>query len=374
MAAAQWQIDLFSGATQVLMNPRLEESVKNKISLALSQIETARGCIWFSTSGSERQKWVALTTDAIFSSAAAVNMHLNCTANDSWLNPLPFFHVGGAGIYARAHLSKSMVYVLNRWAPRDFIALISDKRITLTALVPAQIYDLVLLNMESPPSLRAVIVGGGALSPELYLKARLLGWPLLPSYGLTECASQVATATLESLRETAYPHLKLLPHIEAHVDSSARLYIKSPSLLTCYAFFDENGLEFNEPLQDGWLALEDFASLQDGNVVPLGRGTSFVKIGGESVSFVELEAVWQKICLTNGLGQEHVILPVEDDRLGFVIQAFTTEKEQIYDAVEQFNQSVLPFARIRSIHQVDHIPRSALNKILKKDLLKLVLR
>ena len=34
---------------------------------------------------------------------------------------------------------------------------------------------------------------------ELYREARALGWPCLPSYGLTETASQVATAPLESL-------------------------------------------------------------------------------------------------------------------------------------------------------------------------------
>ena len=47
------------------------------------------------------------------------------------------------------------------------------------------------------------MTGGGALDPSLYKQARDLGWPLLPSYGLTECGSQVATASLSSASDMA---------------------------------------------------------------------------------------------------------------------------------------------------------------------------
>ena len=64
-----------------------------------------------------------------------------------------------------------------------------------SSLVPAQVLDLVRAGLRPPPVLRAIVVGGGAISAELYRDARALGWPVLPSYGMTECCSQIATAT-----------------------------------------------------------------------------------------------------------------------------------------------------------------------------------
>ena len=134
-------------------------------------------------------------------SARVVNRHLKCVAGDRWLIALPLTHVAGIAVLARSFCgSFSIVKMPGAWNPKVFQNVLKTEKITLSALVPAQVYDVVGSGLSAPDSLRAVLVGGGALSPSLYRKARGLGWPLLPSYGLTELCSQAAVAGLSSVK------------------------------------------------------------------------------------------------------------------------------------------------------------------------------
>ena len=159
-----------------------------------------KSCVWLATSGRIRQKWVALSKRAFLVSARSVNRHLRAAPNDRWGICLPLFHVGGLSILARAHLSRSSCfYYHGRWSAKSFVDFIKGRKITLSSLTPTQVYDLARERWECPPFVRAVAVGGGPLSGALYQSARKLHWPLLPSYGLTECCSQAATADISSL-------------------------------------------------------------------------------------------------------------------------------------------------------------------------------
>ena len=157
---------------------------------------------------------------------------------DVWAHALPVFHVGGLGILARAHLAGARVVaaIQKRWDPAAFLEAVEPSGATLSALVPSQLHDLVEAGLESPPSLRAVVIGGARLEPSLYRAARQRGWPCLPSYGLTETCSQVATASLASLSGDVHPErLPVLGHAEIRADDDERLSIRAASLLTCCA-------------------------------------------------------------------------------------------------------------------------------------------
>src|SRR5687768_11733428 len=138
-----------------------------------------RAHVWLATSGtSGALKLTALSKKALLASAASVNRHLQSDSKDVWCCVLPTFHVGGLGIYARALLSGARV-ITEGWDPVRFGA---NPEISLASLVPAQVADLVRLGVRAPRSIRAVIVGGGALGTGLYAQAGELGWPVLPSY------------------------------------------------------------------------------------------------------------------------------------------------------------------------------------------------
>ena len=263
MHSFDWQ----SSNNQILFNPRYSQEELRDILKMLENGPSLKNHFWIATSGSTslsqgQIKSTALSKEAVLVSAAAVNEFLECTSSDIWLNFLPYFHVGGLGIFARAYLSTSLVidgYALRRpkWAPEKSYDLLCAHNATLTSLVPAQLFDFVRLQKTTPPTLRAVIVGGGALSDSIYSQAKDLGWKVLPSYGLTECASQVATASpqMDPILET--PKLKLLPHIEAKETSEGRIALKSPALLTLYAIKNEKGIHYVDPKKDGWFETED---------------------------------------------------------------------------------------------------------------------
>ena len=359
------KIDWDSEQSHLLLNPRLPEQEALLWGPLLELTKDYPSHIWLATSGSTQMKLVALHKKAILASAKAVNEHLEAVSADVWINPLPFFHVGGLGIWARASLNGAAVYpFLDKWSPLHFHQMIVEKKGTLTALVPAQVYDLVIHSLTAPQSLRAVIVGGGALQKSLYRKARTLGWPLLPSYGLTECASQVATATYQSLSEDGFPEMKLLPHVRVKTDANDCICISGPSLLSAYAIFEQGSLRFFNPVMERWLLTQDRGTLTGNSLRLMGRLGDFIKIGGESVEMGRLEKILEEIKLRQEISFDVVLAAVPDMRLGHVIHLFSTGK-QVETLKKEYDHQVLPFERIRKVHFVDVIPRSSINKVLK---------
>lgn len=327
-------IDWLSAESHVLLNPRMPDDERRRLETFVVDLP---GHLWLATSGTTGAlKLTALSKRAMLASAAAVNRHLQSTAEDVWLCVLPTFHVGGLGIHARAFLSGARV-ITEGWAG-----------VTLASLVPAQVADLVRDSVRPPDSLRAVVVGGGAMAEGVARDARALGWPLLQSYGMTECCSQVATETLES-RE-----LLLLDHIEARIEGDGRLALRSEALLTGYG--TESG--FIDPKIDGWLITEDVASL-DGRVLRVeGRRGDFVKIGGESVDLSRLDRILAE------LGADAAAVAVPDERLGFVI-ALAVASGDAEAVAAAFNARVFPYERARRVVRVAEIPRTPLGKIMR---------
>ena len=346
-------IDWTSGESHVLLNPRMPAEEEARLRSLVTDLQAH---VWLATSGTTGTlKLAALSKDALLASAAAVNRHLASDARDVWCCVLPAFHVGGLGIFARASLSGARV-IRTQWDAREFAA---NGEMTLASLVPAQVSDLVELQLPAPSNLRAIVVGGGALPAALYERARALGWPLLPSYGMTETCSQVATATLSS------PELRLLDHIEARAEDDGRLAFRGASLLTGYA--SEHGLE-DPKTSDGWFVTEDLGSVDgcsDGRTLQVeGRRGDFVKIGGESVDLTRLDAILASIA-----GPHAAVVAVPEPRLGRVIHLAIDPSVDSDGVLAAFNAAVHPFERARAIHRVAEIPRSPLGKLLRTKLL-----
>lgn len=329
------EIDWLSSESHVLLNPRMPGAERRRLE---SFVTPLPGHLWLATSGTTGSlKLTALSKRAMLASAAAVNRHLQSDSEDVWLCLLPMFHVGGLGIYARAFLSGARV--VTEW---------TRPSPTLASLVPAQVSDLVRARTPAPESLRAVVVGGGALSPALYDQGRALGWPLLPSYGMTECCSQVATATHDS------PELLLLDHVEARVEPDGRLAVRSEALFSGYA--SEEG--FVDPKIDGWFVTEDVASIEGRTLRVQGRSGDFVKVGGESVDLSRLDRILSE------LGADAAAVAIPDERLGHVIALAIASGDQEAIAAA-FNARVFPFERARLILPVAEIPRTPLGKIIR---------
>ena len=345
-------IDWRGRESHVLLNPRMPPDEAARLR---SLVVDLPAHVWLATSGTTGTlKLAALSKDALLVSAAAVNRHLESDARDVWCCVLPAFHVGGLGIFARAFLSGARV-LRAQWNARELAA---NSEMTLASLVPAQVSDLVELQLPAPANLRAVVVGGGALPDALYTSGRELDWPLLPSYGMTETCSQVATATLDS------PELRLLDHVEARTGSDGRLAFRGASLFTGYA--TEGGL-VDPKTSDGWFVTEDLGAVDGRRLQVEGRRGNVVKIGGESVDLTRLDAILASIA-----GNHAAVVAVPEPRLGQVIHLAVDAFGDAEGVLAAFNAGVHPFERARVVHRVTEIPRSPLGKLLRVKLLETI--
>lgn len=340
------RIDWTSGESHLLLNPRLPRETREQFERVVPPL---RGHVFVATSGtSGAMKLVALSKEAILASAVAVNERLAVGASDVWVRVLPRFHVGGLGIEARAHVSGARLIDME-WNPAAF----AQSEATVASLVPAQVHDLVRLELHPRTQLGRILVGGGAFDEELQARARALGWPVLASYGMSECASTVSVEN------------EVLPHLEARQEADGRVALRGSSLLTAYVLADG---AMADPKVDGWFVSEDFGELEGRNKLHVrGRAEDFIKIGGESVDLNRLDRI------LNGVrgGVDAALIAMPDERLGHVIHVAVTASSA-EAVVEQFNAQVLPFERIREVHRVASVPRSPLGKLLRAELVKIL--
>lgn len=325
----------------------------------------------FQSSGSTGQpKWVALSGDALEASAKAVALHLNLHSKDILGLALPEFHVGGYGVLERARVVGAKVKKLtSRWNPNLFRSWLVDERISATSLVPAQVYDLLRLKLKPSKSLKSVVVGGGSLPENLYFSARELGWPLLISYGLTECSSQVATADLSSLEETVesrkWPEAKILSHMSLAQVDHQKVKAKSPALLSYYLVEKNGAFDLFDPKQDGAFLLPDRVELFVDSLKVWGRWEQDYKILGEWVRWDHLKKKFSNLCVDRNLFLKFEIEIFPDDRSENKIALLGERFDQDAQAlVKTFNADVFPFERITHYYE-GNLPRSELGKVLR---------
>lgn len=358
-----------------------EKHAKKQLFLSyISCLPCLKSHIWLTTSGRNYQKWVALSKKALLTSAEAVNKHLHITAEDRWGLSLPLFHVGGLSILARSYLSGSAYFLYHKkWQAKEFVLFLKHYKITISSLVPTQVYDLVKAGLNSPPSVRAIVVGGGHLTDSLYKSARNLGWPVLPSYGLTECGSQVATANLSSLDSVEYPEMKILSHVKVKIVKK-EIAIQSDSLLSGFLPVLDSieksekksySMLFQEGKKQGWYFTGDQGLIQE-NILQIDHiSIHQIKILGEKVNFKNLENELMNILLKTSLKGRYFLLPVPHEREGFQIALITdTFDRKIENVIREFNQKVSPFERILQFYLVPFLPLTGILKISQKELLK----
>lgn len=365
------KIDWISESSFVFFNER--HSKKKLFLNSIPRLPLLKSHIWLATSGRTYQKWVALSKDAVLLSAQAVNKHLSVTSADRWGIFLPLFHVGGLSILARAHLSRSSYFIYKRkWSAKDFLLFLNEHKITITSLVPTQVYDLVRAHLVCPPFLRAIVVGGAYMSETLYQEARSLGWPVLPSYGLTECGSQVATAPLDSLDQKKIPVLKILSHVSLKI-VLGKIFIQSRSLLTGFIPLSESA-SFQDPKKDHWYCTEDKGTLIKGLLEVDNSSTDTIKILGEKVNLKDLREELMVILLKNkNVSGRYFLFSVPNERSGFQITlAADIFDDQTPQIISSFNKKVSSFEKIQQFYFVPSLPLTDISKISQTALLEIL--
>ena len=214
------------------------------------------------TSGTTgRPKGVVLSHRALAASADAWLEVLPPATG--WALPLGIGHVAGLGVVWRAIRDGVPVRIL---PPADAPALLRALRSTPppshVSLVPSQLARLLDAAHDAPPpdTLRAVLLGGGPVPAALVERAVRAGWPVVPTYGLSEMGSGVtALPAAEAARAPASAG-RPLPGMTLRIadpgpDGVGEIVVAGPSRSSGY--LGEPPVPADEPVRTGDLGRLD---------------------------------------------------------------------------------------------------------------------
>ncbi len=353
-----------SKKSENLLNPRFKEEEREQIKHAVSQWDK-KGLVWLRSSGTESSqkgiKLVGLKRESILNAAQSVNAHYGITGKDIWLNCLPTFHIGGLSIFARAFVANNKVMTIDKWDCEFFYQQLELGLVSLTSLVPTQIYDLVKAGHQAPSSLRVVFVGGGAMSPLLFQQAVRLGWPLVLCYGMTETSAMIAGTELSELGKKEMPTMCLLPHVEL-LSHDNKWICRANSLFEGYLWVKGKQWEYQSRPEP--FVLDDRLIVDDRKIRVLGRESELIKVLGETVNLNEL-----KEKLSPFIRKDFFIHPQKEERKGYQLYLIVEGRAEVIN-LNLLNEALMPYERIEGIHFVDKFDKTDLGKLRRSEIIK----
>jgi len=220
-----------------------------------------------------------------------------------------------------------------------------------------------------------LLLGGAAPAPELVARALASGYPVCPTYGLTEATSQVATAAPPSAgAEEASPMLPVLG-TEVRIVTEGRdappgvageIVVRGATVMRGYLHADEATAR---TLRDGWLHTGDIGFLDAaGGLHVLDRRDDLVVSGGENVYPAEIEAV----LLEHPAVEDAGVTGVADADLGARVVAWVVVKPDSTASVESLQRHcrdrLAGFKQPREFRFVEALPRNAAGKLQRRRL------
>lgn len=314
------------------------------------------------TTGAARA--VALSRRAIVASAAASAANLGWEADDRWLLPLPLAHVGGFSILTRCLLARRAVVLANDARAHTVLEAMHRHRVTLASLVPTVLSRLLDATDEDPPSsLRALLLGGAAASPELLGRAADRGWPVLTTYGLTEACSQVTTQEYGTVNRGERGAGRPLPGVELRIGDDDEIQLRGPTLFSGYV----PPTAESPFLEGGWFQTGDRGRLdEEGRLHVLGRRVDRIVTGGENVDPAEVEQALEALPGVVGA----CVFGVPDEEWGEVVAAALVVEAgsaAVREGLPGLETRLAPFKRPRRATILDALPTNATGKVDRRE-------
>jgi o-succinylbenzoate---CoA ligase len=316
-----------------------------------------------------------LTHGNFFWSALGSSRNLGVRACDTWLCCVPLHHVAGLSILTRSAAYGTAVLFHDSFDPNAVHEAIDRGEVTLLSLVPPMLERLVRTRggRRFPTTLRAALIGGGPIPAALLEEAAELRLPALPTYGLTEAASQVTTLSLRQWPAGLATAGRPLPfvRVEIRAESGAvagpevegEILVRGPTVMAAY--FEDR--ESNATAWDGpWLKTGDVGAWDAaGRLVVLDRRLDRIVVGGENVSPVEVERVLAR----HPAVAEVCVVGIPAGAWGHEIAAAVTLRPGCDVTLEELRSfgtsSLAPFQLPRRI-RVMELPRSPSGKLLRR--------
>ena len=307
-----------------------------------------------STSGSEgKPRAVMLGNVQLDAAATASNKCLQLKPGDLWLNCLPLYHIGGQAILWRCARAAAGILLQNSFNVEAVANDLDRYPVTHISLVPAMLAQLLEQRVAPPTSLRVTLIGGAALAQPLYEKAVAAGWPLYPSYGMSETAAQLASFCPgdgpwhEGLVGTP------MPGHEIRINAGGRIAVRGPQVMLGY--LTGGGVD-----AEGWLTTGDLGSTDaTGRLTVTGRADDMLISGGRNVHPLQVES-----CLAACPGVSDVAVtglpdPVWGDLIVALIVGTAEQNALLAHARKHLPAAALP----RKMVFLERLPRNANGKL-----------
>jgi o-succinylbenzoate---CoA ligase len=286
------------------------------------------------TTGTPRP--VTLTLGNVLANALGCAFALGQDPDERWLCPLPLSHVGGLMVLLRSVIHATTA-VLDR-AGRDDV--------TIASLVPTQLARLLEAGARPGPRLRVIMLGGAPADPRLLVRARDAGWPVAPTYGLTQACSAVTVAEPGDVATSGRP----LPGLDVSIAPDDEILVAGPTVAG-----------------GGVLRTGDLGRLDEhGRLIVSGRKVDTIVTGGENVMPAEVEAA----LLQHPAVAEAAVFGRPDPEWGEAVTAAVVLRApaEPADLRAHCATRLAGFKVPKAIQVLDALPRNAGGKLLRRNL------
>lgn len=337
---------------------------------------------YFQTSGSTAgPKIVPVKRRQVFSAARASEKNFKPARNRYWLLCLPMNHVGGISVIYRSLLYHSAIYLVPEFDVHNIRTLLNNnKQFEAASMVPTMLERLLEDSFFRVQfNFKALLLGGGPISPELVSRSLTRGIPIVTSYGMTETFAQIAANPMlrsggmyipkRSVGRVFEPN-----EIEIRDDNgnslpwheSGQIWLRGPQVFDGYFREELNRGIFD---RDGWFNTGDFGHLnRKKHLFVETRRTDLILSGGENINPVEVEQALKRLKDVN----DAAIVGIPDREWGQKAVAFICTDNQSSLKAEniraQLSSSLQGYKIPREFIYTDHIPRTVNGKVRRKEL------
>lgn len=315
------------------------------------------------TSGSTGEpKGVMLTAANLAAAARASTARVPLGLGDIWLACLPLYHIGGLSILYRCAHGSAAALLHDGFDAARVAADLSRRRVTHLSLVPPMLARLLDAGVAPPPRLRCVLLGGGEFSAPLMRRARDAGWPVMPTYGLSETCAQAATLTDPGDDWTPGDTGRPLPGVQieivnADADGVGRIRVRGATVMAGYA---NPRHERGTGLTNGAFVTADIGRIAPrGHLVVLGRADDVLVSGGVNVHPSEVEGLLAECPGVAAVG----VTGRRDGVWGELLVAVYEGAAAAADVEAWCRARVPGHLRPRAFLHVDALPRAGLAKL-----------
>jgi len=263
------------GARVLPLSRTLPASARDALAARIDAIrcESAAGIVIPTSGSSGVPRLIDLSLDTLCASARLGAKVIPFGTGDTWHASLAATHIGGVMILVRAReLGGSVRFAAQPRAWRDLDGC------THVSLVAAQLARLLEDPEPVPPSLKAVMLGGGPSPQALRDTAIARGVPLFATYGLTETSSQIATTRIAA-GDAATLAGPALPGVSIEIDASTGEILVDGPTLARGEFIDGALVPLVRPLRTRDAGFID----ERGRVHVIGRLDSMFISGGKNI-------------------------------------------------------------------------------------------